>query len=221
MHPLLQFRQPELKLQALTHRSYVNESPNSMKHNERLEYLGDAILGMICADYLYRMYPNAEESELTRRRSALVDESQLSIFATTIGLDQLMRLGYGVVKTGGRHNQNLLSSTFEALVGAFYIDRDYALDELQPILETFFRSVPIEQFDLRSDTDPKSTLQAYVQKQGKALPHYDIIQIGGADHAPIFKATVSVNRTIYGEGIGNSKKEATRHAAEDALKRLE
>src|SRR6478672_1844584 len=122
MHKLLTFKDEKLLRLALTHRSYVNENPGEMEHNERLEFLGDAILTFLSGEYLYQRHPEMGEDEMTRRRSALVDEKQLARFATEIGLDLKMRLGKGAYREGGITNPNLLSSTFEAFIGAYYLD---------------------------------------------------------------------------------------------------
>ena len=122
MHKLLNFHNEKLLRHALTHRSYVNENPGAGEHNERLEFLGDAILNFLSGEYLYRSHPEKGEDELTRRRSALVDEKQLARFAEDVGLNFKIRLGQGAIRDGGFHNPNLLSSTFEAVIGAYYLD---------------------------------------------------------------------------------------------------
>jgi ribonuclease III len=221
MHPLLTFENEKLLRQALTHRSYTNENPGE-QHNERLEFLGDAILNFISGDYLYRRYPEIEEDEMTWRRSSLVDERQLAEFAREVGLDFRMRLGKGAIQEGGLNNPNLQSSTFEAVVGAYYIDRDHDIEAVRPIVESFFDSVVPTDKELRSNVDAKNRFQEWVQaKIGSVLPKYVTERTGGPDHAPEYLARVSVNGKVYGAGKGRCKKEAEKRAAEDALSKLQ
>ena len=221
MHKLLVFNDEKLLRQALTHRSYDNENPTELGHNERLEFLGDAILTYISGDYLYRRYPEMGEDEMTRRRSALVDEKQLALFAAEVGIDFRMRLGQGMIKGGGYQNPNLLSRTFEAVVGAYYLDNNRDVEILRPLVEKLFNAVPRAVVVERSSKDPKNQLQEYVQAHGaKTPPKYVTEQIGGVDHAPEFVSSVYVDDVLYGEGEGRSKKAAEREAAKDALARL-
>jgi len=220
MHQLLIFQNEKLLRQALTHRSYTNENPGE-KHNERLEFLGDAILNFISGDYLYRRYPEIEEDEMTRRRSSLVDEKQLANFAREVGLDFRMRLGKGAIQEGGFNNPNLQSSTFEAVVGAYYLDHDRDIEAVRPIVESLFDSVLPTGKEHRSNVDLKNRFQEWVQdKIGSVLPKYVTERIGGSDHAPEYLARVLVNGKVYGEGKGCGKKDAEKWAAEDALSKL-
>jgi ribonuclease III len=220
MHKLLLFSNEQLLRRALTHRSYANENPDDTGHNERLEFLGDAILTYISGDYLYRQYPDMGEDEMTRRRSALVDEKQLALFAIEVGIGSRMRLGQGVINQGGYQNPNLLSSTFEAVVGAYYLDNNRNIEILRPLVEALFEAVPQAIVALRSSKDAKNQLQEFVQARGaKELPKYITKQIGGSDHAPEFVCRVYVDSKLYGEGRGRSKKAAEKAAASDALER--
>lgn len=219
MHKLLIFNNPKLLRQALTHRSYINENPGETEDNERLEFLGDAILTFISGEYLYRTHPEMGEDEMTRRRSALVDEKQLARFALEIELDFKLRLGQGVIKQGGYQNPNLLSSAFEAVVGAYYLDHNRDVETLRPLLEELFESVPADLFVVRSSIDSKNKLQEFSQARG-TIPNYVTEQIGGKDHAPEFVSRVYLDEKLYGEGRGLRKKEAEKEAANDALVRL-
>jgi ribonuclease III len=220
MHELLNFKNEKLLRQALTHRSYVNENPGET-HNERLEFLGDAILTFLSGEYLYCRDLEMGEDEMTRRRSALVDEKQLAKFATEVGLDFRMRLGMGAVRDGGFQNPNLLSSTFEAVVGAYYLDNDRNIEVLRPIIESLFDSVPQATLEIRSNIDSKNRLQEWVQANvGPVLPQYITERIGGPDHAPEYLSKVFVGEKLYGEGKGCGKKEAQKQAAENALSQL-
>lgn len=184
MHKLLTFRDEKLLRQALTHRSFINEHPGET-HNERLEFLGDAILTFISGDYLYRRYPDIGEDEMTRRRSSLVDEKQLAKFALEVGLDFRMRLGKGAIQEGGVNNPNLQSSTFEAVVGAYYLDNDREMEALRPLIESFFNAVLPTVTETRSHIDAKNRFQEWVQASiGSVLPKYVTERTGGPDHAP-------------------------------------
>ncbi|MCT7992125.1 ribonuclease III [Laspinema olomoucense] len=219
-HKLLKFTNEKLLLQALTHRSYANENSGE-SHNERLEFLGDAILTFISGEYLYRRHPEMAEDEMTRRRSALVDEKQLAKFANEVGLTYKMRLGQGMIRNGGFQSPNLLSSTFEAVVGAYYLDCDRKMEVLRPIIEDLFDSVSPTIVELRSNIDSKNRLQEYVQTTfGSILPKYTTKRIGGPDHAPEYQSIVSVNDEPYGKGKACGKKEAEKQAAENALSEL-
>jgi ribonuclease-3 len=218
MHELLNFRDELLLRKALTHRSYVKENPGETEDNERLEFLGDAILTFLCAAYLYRRYPTMQEDEMTRRRSALVDETQLAQFAIEVGLRSRMRLGKGVIRDSGFQNPNLLSSTFEAVVGAYYLDHDSEINTLRPLIEELFANVPDDVVTSRSAIDAKNRLQEWAQTNPEpALPIYVTEKVGGTDHSPQFVATVLINNQPYGRGEGRSKKEAEKQAAESAI----
>ena len=225
MHKLLQFSNEQLLRRALTHRSYINETPGEEGDNERLEFLGDALLTFISGEYLYQLEGEIGEDEMTRRRSALVDEKQLAKFATEVGLDFRMRLGQGAIQEGGYHNARLLSSTFEAVVGAYYLDNNQNIEKLRSLLEDLFNAVPNGvargSTPIRSNIDSKNRFQETVQANGaKAPPKYVTEQLGGTDHAPEFHSRVYVDDVLYGEGRGSSKKKAEKQAAEDAIAKL-
>lgn len=221
MHKLLVFNEEKLLRRALTHRSYANENPEESGHNERLEFLGDAILNFISGEYLYQRHPDMGEDEMTRRRAALVDEKQLARFATEVGLDFRIRLGQGAIREGGYQNPNLLSSTFEALVGAYYLDHNRDIEALRPLIEELFDSVPQGVIVVRSDVDSKNKFQEFAQANGATTPpKYVTEKVGGTDHAPEFVSKVYVGDKLYGEGRGRSKKDAEKVAAADALVRL-
>ena len=221
MHKLLIFNDEKLLRRSLTHRSYINENPKEVGDNERLEFLGDAILNFISGEYLYRVNPEMGEDEMTRRRAALVDEKQLARFAVEVGLDSKMRLGQGAIRDGGYQNPNLLSSTFEAVIGAYYLDNGRNIEVLRPLVEQLFDSVPKEVMAVRSNIDSKNKFQELMQANGATTPpKYVTEKLGGADHAPEFISRVYVDGKLYGEGKGSSKKAAEKQAAEDALSKL-
>ncbi|MFQ4142492.1 ribonuclease III [Chlorogloeopsis sp. ULAP02] len=221
MHEILQFRDQTLLHRALTHRSYVNENPQAGEHNERLEFLGDAVLNFLSGEYLYRRFPEKGEDELTRRRSALVDEKQLAKFAIEVGLDLQMRLGKGAILDGGFSNPNLLSSTFEAVVGAYYLDNNSDIEAVRAVVEPLFDAVPEDVVEVRANVDSKNRFQEWVQRNiTPTPPKYVTEQVGGSSHAPEFIAKVFVGEKVYGVGRGRSKKVAEKAAAEDALAKV-
>ncbi|OYD94196.1 ribonuclease III [Nostoc sp. 'Peltigera membranacea cyanobiont' 213] len=221
MYELPKFDNSTLRDQALTHRSYVNEHPTS-KHNERLEFLGDALLNFLSGEYLYKKHREKGEDELTRRRSALVDEKQLAKFAEDLELNSKMRLGNGAIRDGGRQNPNLLSSTFEAIIGAYYEDKEFDIKPVRDFVKQFFDSVPENNVVSRSNIDSKNRFQEWVQSRGITTPpKYNTRQIGGESHTPEFLATVFMGEEEFGEGKGRNKKDAEKAAAEDALANLE
>ena len=221
MHKLLIFNDEKLLRRSLTHRSYINENPGDDRDNERLEFFGDAILNFISAEYLYQLNPEMEEAEMTRRRAALVDEKQLAKFAIEVGLDFRMRLGQGAIRDGGYQNPNLLSSTFEALIGAYYLDSNRDLEVLRPRVKQLFESVPQGVMVARSNIDSKNKFQEVAQANGATNPpKYVTEKLGGLDHVPEFFSRVYVGEKQYGEGKGRSKKDAEKQAAEDAMANL-
>ncbi|BAY30860.1 ribonuclease III [Nostoc carneum NIES-2107] len=221
INKLLIFRDERLLRRALTHRSYVHENPGEGEHNERLEFLGDALLNYLSGEYLYNRHPEKGEDELTRRRSALVDEKQLAKFAIEVGLDFRMRLGKGAIRDGGYQNPNLLSSTFEAVLAAYYLDNDSNIESVRAIVAPLFDSVPEQVVVIRSNVDSKNRFQEWVQRNVSPTPPvYETVQIGGLSHAPEFLAKVFVDKKEYGEGKGRNKKDAEKAAAEDALAKL-
>ncbi len=218
---LPEFKNESLLQQALTHRSYVNENPGEGENNERLEFLGDALLTFLSGEYLYKLHPEMGEDKLTRRRAALVDEKQLAKFAIEIGLDLRMRLGRGAIQEGGFYNPNLLSSTFEAVVGAYYLDNNSNVEAIRPYVEKLFDSVPDTVVEMRSNVDSKNRFQEWVQANLKTTPpKYKTVKADGPDHAPEFISKVYVEDKVFGEGRGRSKKDAEKRAADDALAKL-
>jgi len=221
MHPLLRFQDEKLLEQALTHRSYVREHPKNAIDNERLEFLGDALLTFLSGDYLFRRFPAIKEDEMTRRRAALVDETQLAEFALELGLNSLMRLGKGMTQEGGSKNRNLLSSTFEAIIGAYYLDGDRNLEQLRSLVEALFDQVPEDVMATRSTLDSKNRLQEWTHDNvGHTPPQYETEKTGGTDHNPEFASQVYVGGKLIGRGQGRNKKDAEKQAAENALGNL-
>ena len=212
----LPFSNLSLLTRALTHRSYVNENPKSTEDNERLEFLGDAVLDFIVGAWVYHRFPEMPEGDLTKLRSALVRNDQLAAFARRLGLSQGLRLGRGEFITGGSHRDALLGSTFEAVIGAIYLDAGLEAVEafVNPLLEEARESV------LTKIQDPKSQLQEWAQAQKLGAPHYHTIAVTGPDHARVFEVEVLVNERVVGKGLGTSKHSAQHVAANDALNNL-
>lgn len=214
----LEFNDPLLLHRSLTHRSYLNEHPEALEDNERLEFLGDAVLDFVVGAWLYHHYPEMPEGDLTRMRSALVHTEQLADFARQINLGNAMRLGRGESQAGGRERSALLCDTFEAFIGAIYLDGGIEKVEkfLFPFLETAAEDILIN----RKNEDPKSLLQEWAQSQGFYAPQYVTRSEQGPDHSKQFEVAVIIGGEVYSEGVGPSKQAAAKNAARKALEKL-
>lgn len=203
---------------ALTHRSYAFEHGDPARHNERLEFLGDSILGAVVTDLIYRSYPDLSEGQMTILRASVVNEVPLARLARELGLGGLIRLGKGEEVSGGRDKSSLLSDAFEALIGAIYLDR--GLDAVEEAIRPLFE--PLVQAAARSTTrfDSKTALQEHAVRSSGELPSYRVAA-SGPDHDRRYSAHVYVGADLYGTGTGRSKKEAEQEAAREALQRLE
>ncbi len=217
-------RDKKLLQQALTHRSYVNEHPERGEDNERLEFLGDAVLGFLVGELLYRRYPQMSEAQLTRLRSKLVDEPQLTKFSKELGLGKLMRLGKGAERDGGRESPSLLSDTFEAIIAAYFLESgiEAVRDYVQPLFLSVAEDILTSQSDANSKNlvDSKNRFQQWALANQGENPQYAIVKESGPDHAKEFTAEVRVKSIVYGVGKGRRKQEAEKSAAESALKQL-
>jgi ribonuclease-3 len=222
MPTLPSFRNALLFQQAMTHRSYVNEHPSAGAHNERLEFLGDAVLNFISGDFLYKRYPDKPEGDLTALRSALVDETQLARFAIALGMDQpgMMRLGRGAERDGGRKNPNLLSSAFEAMIGAYFLDCDSNIEAVRAYLEPLFAAEVDDLAIAAPMGNMKSRFQEWALAEYGKNPKYTIVHQSGPDHAREFTAVVQVGSRTFGQGKGRRKQDAEKAAAADALEQL-
>lgn len=214
----LKFTDISLLNRALTHRSYMNEHHDALEDNERLEFLGDAVLDFIVGAWLYNRYPEMPEGDLTRMRSALVYTEQLAIFARKIQLGNAVRLGRGEIHAGGKDKSALLCDTFEALIGAIYLDS--GIDEVWKFITPFLEDIADDIIENHKTEDPKSMLQEWVQAQGLPAPQYLVRRSYGPDHSKVFEIDVLVNGQVYGSGSGFSKQLATKAAARDALSKL-
>lgn len=214
----LQFNDWLLLSRALTHRSYLNEHPEALEDNERLEFLGDAVLDFVVGAWLYNLYPEMPEGDLTRMRSALVHTEQLAHFARKLGLGRAMRLGRGEIQAGGRERTALLCDTFEAVIGALYLDA--GLEAVQKFLFPLLEEAAEDILLHHKNEDPKSNLQEWAQGQGLSTPQYVTRAASGPDHSKTFEVDVMIGGVVYGSGSGPSKQLATKAAALDALRRL-
>ncbi|MCE5207649.1 MAG: ribonuclease III [Chloroflexi bacterium] len=211
----LPFQDNFLLSRALTHRSYLNEHPEALEDNERLEFLGDAVLDFLVASWVYHRFPEMPEGELTRMRSGLVHTERLASFARLIDLRRAMRLGRGESHSGGYDKSALLCDTFEAVVGALYLENGFQAVEkfLEPFLEMAINDL-LMNIEL---TDPKSQLQEWAQAQGYAAPKYRTKEETGPEHRKHFVVGVYINGKVFGTGEGYSKQAAEKNAAADAI----
>lgn len=214
------FQNSALLARALTHRSYLNENPNSaLEDNERLEFLGDAVLDFVVGAYLYHHYPEMDEGPLTSLRAALVRAETLATFARQMAIGRFLRLGYGEVENGGRERTPLLCAAFEAVMGAIYLDQGLA----QATVLTERLITPALQEILAADLhkDAKSEFQVWAQARYNITPRYRVVGTVGPDHAKTFQVQVLVGDDVWGEGIGRSKQSAAQAAARMAMARAE
>ncbi len=204
---------------ALTHRSALNEKDSpSRESNERLEFLGDAVLELAATKFLYALFPNEQEGTLTAYRSALVKTTSLAAVAESIGLGQKLMMSKGEEATGGRSNPSLLADTLEAVVGALYLDQGFEAAE-KFLAENLFITVDTILKE-KLYKDPKSELQEKVQAKGKDTPSYSVLSESGPDHNKEFTVSVSVGGVELARGSGKSKQQAQQAAAQAALVRL-
>lgn len=202
---------------AFIHRSFVNESKDIAQHNERLEFLGDSVLGMLIADYLYRYLPSTPEGELSVLRSRLVEANSCFNYVQKYELGQYLLLGKGERMNDGRGRESILADLFEAIMGAIYVDggleaaKRFLFRNFSPEIEAILKT-PVRNF--------KALLQDYCQKNFQQTPTYKVLAEEGPDHSKIFKICVLINNQEMGYGQGSSKKEAQQGAAADALARF-
>lgn len=212
----ISFNDANLLRRAFTHRSYINEHRDEVDgHNERLEFLGDAVLELISTHFLYEKFPEKHEGELTALRAALVNAIICAEIATKLGMNDYLLLSKGESKDTGRARSILLANAFEALVGAIYLDQGYGAAKKFIEKNLFPRLDEIVRKKLWRDA--KSTLQEKVQDTEGATPYYSVIKETGPDHDKQFVVGVYVNSTLLGEGMGKSKQEAEQAAAQKAL----
>ena len=212
------FKNKSLLKTALTHSSYVKSSPyGANRHdNERLEFLGDAVLGLCIGEQIFKTYSDASEGIMSRARAAAVCENALYEASKKIGIPECILLSYGEAVSGGRDKPSILSDALEAVIGAIYIDG--GLDEARKFILSF--TDVCDYYKSSKNKDEKTRLQEYIQERHMGSISYDVVSMSGPDHHRCFTISVKINGTEYGQGSGFSKHEAGRNAASAALKKL-
>ena len=211
------FSNKELLHQALIHRSYLNEAKGTYSSNERLEFLGDAILSFLVSHHLFIEYPTFTEGELTNLRSAVVRTETLSVVSHNLNLGDFLLLSKGEEESGGRINSTLLANCFEAVVGAIFIDQ--GIEKTKEFIEKKLLVLLAEIIEKRTYRDFKSQFQEMVQERLRLSPLYKVMNEEGPDHAKVFHIGVYVSDELYGVGIGKSKQEAEQAAAAQGLEK--
>jgi ribonuclease-3 len=210
------FTDSQLLLSAITHRSYLNEHREATwDHNERLEFLGDAVLELVVTDYLFKTYPDKPEGELTAIRAALVNTVSLSATSERLGVNPFLLMSKGEAKDEGRARQYILANVFEAFVGAMYLDQGYDTAKDFIARNLFHRTEEIVQKRLWQD--PKSRFQELAQEHASITPTYNLLKQEGPDHDRVFTIGVFLRHEKVAEGQGRSKQEAEQQAAERAI----
>ena len=213
------FKNEDLLKEALTHRSYLNENPSwRYPHNERLEFLGDAVLELAVTEVLYAKFPSEAEGRLTTLRAALVNYQRLAMVARDLGLEAEIYLSKGEAKDTGRGREVILANACEALVGAMYLDAGY--ETAKRFVERHVLAYLEEILAKGLYRDPKSTLQETMQEEAKLTPQYEVLSETGPDHKKTFRVGVYAGEKLLAEGIGPSKQDAEIDAARQALEKL-
>ena len=214
----IKFKNPHLLDNAFYHRSFVNETAGNAVNNERLEFLGDAVLGMVAASYLYRILDDKPEGELTKIKSFIVSETSLSEIALSIGVEKCLCLGKGEEHSGGRGKKAILADAMEAVFGAYYLDSGFKA------VEKFILDLLVPQIqkvkENRHQKDYKTLLQEFYQKKYKQCPRYELVSRSGPEHEQVFSVRVCLGDTFYGPKEGKSKKKAEQEAARCAWEML-
>ncbi|MBI4250025.1 ribonuclease III [Candidatus Uhrbacteria bacterium] len=210
------FKNADLLRQAMVHRSYINENPTfPLEHNERLEFLGDAVLELVVTDYLYRTFSTAAEGEMTNWRASLVNSKMLAEVAHELEVEPLLYLSRGESKGSTKARNYILTNSLEALIGAIYLDRGYGAAE--KFISAFILTKLPMVFEKRLDVDPKSRFQELAQEKMKITPRYQVLHEEGPDHAKIFQIGIFLGDKLVAQGQGSSKQEAQEQAATRAL----
>lgn len=212
------FHDPSLLKQAFYHRSYLNEARHIKQSNERLEFLGDAVLSLLTSEFLYTHYPDLPEGTLTNIRSSLVKTKSLAEVAESLHLGDLLMLSKGEEESGGRRNHSLLADCFEALLGAIYLD--HGINTARSFLSRYIFPKAQRIIETKSYIDFKSLLQEIVQQESKISPTYRVAKSEGPDHNKTFWIEVLVGDKVLGTGVGKSKQEGEQQAAANALEKM-
>lgn len=213
----VKFKRNELLRQAFVHRSYLNENPSfELGHNERLEYLGDAVLELVVTDYLFLNFPHATEGDMTSWRASLVNSKMLASVAQELEMEELLYLSKGEAKdTSSKARNYILTNAFEALIGALYLDRGYK-EAAKFITAMVLVRLP-QILAQRLDVDPKSKFQEFAQEKMRVTPRYEVLSEHGPDHAKWFTVGVYLGEELVASGEGSSKQEGQMSAAKNAL----
>lgn len=214
------FKDKSLLSLALTHKSFAVETKKKAQHNEKLEFLGDAVLDFILSEVLYRIFPNDDEGVLSKKRASLVNEEALAQVACSMGLNKYLRLGKGEMQAGGEKNPRLQASVLEALTGALFLDGGYEVVK-KFLLTHFQEELRNLNLEVHFAKDYKTRLQEVIQKTNKTPPQYILVSETGPSHEKEFYVKVILGEKTLGHGKGKSKKEAEQVAAEKALKELQ
>lgn len=212
------FKDHNLLMTALTHSSYANESRNNISDNERLEFLGDSVLGLVIADYLYKVFAQYKEGDLTKIRASIVSEGSLAEIARSIELGEFLYLGKGEANTGGRNRDSILADAVEAIIGAVYLEG--GINQASELIIRLFTPVIKQSFEGKGFQDYKTQLQEVLQKNSDKEINYHVIEENGPDHNKEFVVEVHHNGQAIGTGKGKSKKEAEQQAAKEALEKI-
>lgn len=216
----VQFKDHSLLARALTHRSYLNENPGqALDDNERLEYLGDAVLDFVVGAYLYHRFPEMNEGELTMLRAALVRTRTLAGFAQELGIGQSLRLGYGEAESGGRERLPTLCAAFEAITGAIYLDQ--GLEAVEAWVQVLITPALEQIMADSAHKDARSEFQIWAQARFNKTPRYEVLSAEGPDHDKVFTVAVQVDDETWGVGSGRSKQAAAQVAASAGLEKAE
>jgi len=214
------FKNKNILRQAFTHRSYINENKNTkLEHNERLEFLGDAVLELVVTDFLYATYPNKPEGELTTYRSALVNAITLAEVASNLSMNDFLLLSKGEAKDTGRARQYILANTFEAVIGAIYLDQGY--ESAKKFIEKHIFVFADKMITKGNLVDAKSLFQEKAQERAGTTPSYKLIRESGPDHDKSFTVGVYIKKDQIAIGEGKSKQEAEQDAAQKAIEAKE
>ncbi len=211
----IRFRRLDLLNLAFIHRSYANEYSQKIDNNEKLEFLGDSVLGMVTADYLFNLLPGKTEGFLAKVKSFVVSEDSLDFLSRSINVDKYLLIGKGEENSGGRNKKAILADCMEAVIGAYYLDSTYK-DVRKFVLQLLIPEIE-KVLENRHKKDYKTLLQEFVQKKFHVYPKYSLIKKSGPDHDRTFWIEVSVNDKTFGPGQGKNKKEAEQNAASEAF----
>jgi len=215
----IKFNDKRMLNQALVHRSYLNEHSSGLSDNERLEYLGDSVLGLVVNEYLFKQFENYSEGELAKIKSVVVSENILSEIALELGIGSFILMGKGEDVTGGRKRASILANALEAIIGAYYLDSGFK--DLRRFVLGFLKQHIEKVNSMTYQRDPKTTLQEYVQKKYKGRPVYEVVAENGPDHDKEFSVRLLINGKEIVTSTGGSKRKAEMNAAASTLRKLE